>query len=168
MNCVLDHTSGEFIKLVDHTIEPCRSCWACRKSGACVIDDDMSATIIPRLLEADAIVIGTPVYFNNVTAQLKAFIDRTWSIRGKLKDKVGATVVVGRRYGAEGAVTAVNAFFLKHGMIVANRGVSGIAFAPGEIEDDRESMEAAQRLGLRILELCCALSANEGSANAAG
>jgi hypothetical protein len=67
---------------------------------------------------------------------------------------VGAAVVVGRRYGAEGAITALNAFFLKHGMIVANRGVSGIAFEPGEIRRDLESVEAAKQLGGRILDLC--------------
>jgi len=153
LNRVLSRTDGEFIKLSDYAIEPCRSCWACREGGCCVIDDGMETIIIPKLLNADAIVIGTPVYFNNVTAQLKAFIDRTWSIRGKLKDKIGAAVVVGRRYGAEGAITAINAFFLKHDMIVANRGISGIAFEPGEIRDDLESMEAAQRMGDRILDL---------------
>ena len=145
---ILSCTDGDFMKLTDYTIEPCRSCWACRESGCCVIDDDMETVVIPKLLNADAIVVGTPVYFNNVTAQLKAFIDRTWSIRGKLTNKVGAAVVVGRRYGAEGAITAINAFFLKHGMIVANRGISGMAFEPGEIRRDLESVKAAKELGI--------------------
>jgi len=153
LNRILSRTDGEFIKLTDYAIEPCRSCWACRENGCCVIDDGMETVVIPKLLNADAIVVGTPVYFNNVTAQLKAFIDRTWSIRGKLKDKIGAAVVVGRRYGAEGAIMAINAFFLKHSMIVANRGISGMAFEPGEIRDDLESMEAAKRMGDRILGL---------------
>ncbi|MBN1812120.1 MAG: flavodoxin family protein [Anaerolineae bacterium] len=160
LNCILSHTEGEFMKLTDYAIEPCNSCWACRENGSCVINDDMKTIVIPKVLNADAIVIGTPVYFNNVTAQLKSFIDRTWSIRGKLKDKIGAAVVVGRRYGAEGAITAIHAFFLKHDMIVANRGISGIAFEPGEIRDDLESMEAAKRLGARILDLCRALKAD--------
>lgn len=152
MNCIQSRIDGEFIKLADYAIEPCHSCWACRENGCCVVDDGME-TIILKLLTADAIVLGTPVYFNNVTAQLKAFIDQTWSIRGKLKDKIGAAVVVGRRYGAEGAITAINAFFLKHDMIIANRGISGIAFEPGEIRDDVESMEAVKRMGNRILGL---------------
>jgi len=149
----LNQTGGEFIKLTDYTIAPCRSCWACLKSTSCVISDDMSTVIIPRLMVADAIVIGTPVYFNNVTAQLKCFIDRTWSIRGKLKNKIGAAIVVGRRYGAEGAITAVHAFFLKHEMIVANRGISAIGFQSGDVRDDAESLKAATRLASRILEL---------------
>jgi len=162
LNCVLNCTDGEFVKLTDYEIEPCRSCWACRENGCCVVDDSMAAVIIPKLLDADAIVVGSPVYFNNVTAQLKAFIDRTWSIRGKLTNKVGAAVVVGRKYGAEGAITAINAFFLKHGMIVASRGISGTAFESGEIGRDLESMAAAERLGGRILDLCHTLGVQPG------
>jgi len=144
---------GEFIKLSDYDIKPCYSCWACLKNGACIIDDDMTSVLMPKLLDADGIVLGSPVYFNNVTAQLKAFIDRTWCLRGQLKDKVGAAVVVGRRYGAESAITAIHAFFLKHEMVVANRGISGVAFEPGEIAKDAESIEAITGLGERIRDL---------------
>ena len=150
---MLNLTGGEFMKLTDYTIVPCRSCWACTKSGSCVIDDDMKTAVIPRILAADALVIGTPVYFNNVTAQMKSFIDRTWSLRGKLKNKIGAAVVVGRKHGAEGALVAINAFLLKHEMIIANRGISGIAFKPEEVQGDKEAMKAATELGTRILEL---------------
>lgn len=153
LNSIMDQTGGEFIKLTNYTIEPCRSCWACLKKHACILDDDMSKTIIPKVLAADALILGSPVFFNNVTAQMKSFIDRTWSIRGQLKDKIGAAVVVGRHYGAEGAVTAINAFFLKHQMIVANRGISGIAFEPGDIRKDTESIKAVAKLAPRILEL---------------
>lgn len=50
------------------------------------------------LLESDAIVLGSPVYFNNVSAQMKAFMDRTWCMRGRLKNKIGGALVVGKRY----------------------------------------------------------------------
>ena len=146
-------TGGQFVKLTDYQIEPCMSCWACRRLDRCTVGDDMSRVLTPMLLGADAIVLGSPVYFNSVSAQLKAFIDRTWAIRGKLKNKIGGAVVVGRRYGAESAITAINAFFLKHEMLPANRGVSGIAFAQGDIQQDREAVEAAERLAERISEL---------------
>ena len=159
---IMDHTGGEFIKITDYVIEPCRSCWGCVRHGECVIDDDMKNELMPKLLTADALVVGTPVYFNNVTAQLKSFVDRTWSLRGKLRNKIGATVVVGRRYGAEGAISAVNSFFLKHDMIIANRGISGIAFAAEEITSDLESLKAAEKLGHRILELLSMRSSGQG------
>ncbi len=150
---IREEADGEFIKLTDFSIEPCNSCWACVENGSCALDDDMRGTITPKLLSADALVIGTPVYFNNVTAQLKSFIDRTWALRGRLRNKIGAAVVVGRRYGAESAITAINAFFLKHEMIVANRGISGVAFKSGSVGNDTESLRAASKMASRILEL---------------
>lgn len=153
MNITRTITGGELFKLVDFHVEPCRSCWGCLKKQACVLDDDFSAVLAPRLLQADAVILGSPVYFNNVSAQIKAFMDRTWSLRGRLRNKIGGSVVVGRRYGAEGATSAIHAFFLKHEMIPANRGVCGEAFDPGEIKKDHEAADAARRLGERIMEL---------------
>ncbi|MFW6041334.1 MAG: flavodoxin family protein [Thermoplasmatota archaeon] len=150
---VKDVADGEFLKLTNFKIEPCDSCWVCRSQEGCVIDDDMTNIIIPKLMDADALVIGTPVYFNNVSSQLKTFIDRTWSIKGKLRNKIGGTIVVGRKYGHENAITAINSFFLKHEMIVANRGVSGIAFEKESITKDEEAVKASERLGERINEI---------------
>ena len=113
----------------------------------------MTENIMPRLFKSDAIVLGTPVFFNNVSATLKAFIDRTWCSRGKLKNKIGGAVVVGRKYGAESAITAINSFFLKHDMIVANRGVCGVAFHTEEIVQDAEAIKATRKLGERMKEL---------------
>jgi len=153
LELVLSITGGQLVKLADYQIEPCKSCWACRKLDTCTIDDDMSRVLAPMLLAADAIVLGSPVYFNNVSAQLKSLIDRSWSLRGQLRNKIGGAVVVGRRYGAESAITAIHAFLLKHEMIPANRGVCGLAFDSGEVQQDQETVEAARRLGERILEL---------------
>jgi len=110
----------------------------------------MTNHIIPRLLESDIVIIGSPVFFNNVTADVKAFMDRTWCLRGKLRDKIGAAMVVGRRYGAESAITAIHSFFVKHEMIVAHRGVTGLAFDKGEIASDSEAITATQQLALRL------------------
>jgi len=153
LNKLLKMTGGKFIKLVDYDIKPCKSCWACQKSGKCIINDDMSNKIIPLLLECDCMILGSPVYFNNVSAQLKSFIDRTWCIKGKLRNKIGGTIVVGRKYGAESAIDAINSFYLKHEMIVANRGVSGIAFKENEILEDSEAIRSTENLGRRIIEL---------------
>jgi multimeric flavodoxin WrbA len=84
---------------------------------------------------------------------MKAFMDRTWCLRGTLRNKIGGAVVVGRRYGLETAVTAVNGFLLKHDMIVANRGVTGLAFEKGEVADDAEAIRSVKNLAQRIKEL---------------
>jgi len=153
LRLALSITGGQFIKLTDYKIEPCKSCWACQKLDKCIINDDMTNILIPKLLDNEVFVLGSPVYFNGVSAQLKAFIDRTWCIRGKLKNKIGGAIVVGRRYGLESAITTINAFFLKHEIIPANRGVCGIAFKQEEILHDQEAIESAKRLGKRIKEL---------------
>jgi multimeric flavodoxin WrbA len=153
LNLALSITDGQFLKLIDYQIDLCKSCWACQKLDRCVIDDDMSNALIPKLLNCDVVVLGSPVYFNNVSAQAKVFIDRTWCIRGKLRNKIGGAITVGRRYGLESAIAAINAFFLKHEMIPANRGVCGLAFGQGEIAKDEEAIESAKKLGKRIKEL---------------
>ena len=61
----LSVTGGELVKITDYTFSPCRSCWKCVRSGKCAIDDDMSKMLVPMLLKADIIVLGTPVYFNH-------------------------------------------------------------------------------------------------------
>ena len=153
LNLAMSKTGGQLIKLSKYKIIPCTSCRCCLENGICILKDDMSGEIIPLLLESDAIIIGTPVYFNNVSAQVKAFMDRTWPLRGKLKNKIGGAIVVGRRYGLESAISAINAFFLKHEIIPANRGVCGIAYESGEISKDQEAINATLKLADRILEL---------------
>ena len=102
---------------------------------------------------AEAIVIGCPVYFNNVPSQTKALIDRTWGYRGSLTNKIAGAVVVGRKYGAEAAIQALHAFYLKHNMIVANRGVCALGFKYGDVVDDDEAHTAAVGLAKRIQAL---------------
>ena len=140
----------EKILLYEYEIRPCNSCRYCVKNRRCCIDDDMTRVIIPKLLESDAIIIASPVYFNNVSGQVKVFMDRTWCLRGRLKDKVGGAIVVGRGYGLESAITAIHSFMLKHGMILGHRGVSGIAYEKGEIIRDERAMNDARMLAERI------------------
>ncbi len=144
---------GNIIKLSDYRIDSCRACMDCRGNGKCVTNDDMQKMIIPELLLCDAVVLGSPVYFNNVSSQMKAFMDRTHCLIGLLRNTIGGSIVVGRKYGAESATTAINAFFLKHTMIPANRGVLGIAFESGDIDKDAGALEDTKKLGIRITDL---------------
>jgi len=144
---------GEMLRVTGLEIAPCRSCWACRERGRCVIEDDFTRVVVPRMTECDALVMGCPVYFNNVPSETKALMDRTWAYRQDFRNTIAGAVVVGRRYGAESAITALHSFYLKHEMIPANRGVCGVAFDAGEIEQDTEALEAAARLADRVIEL---------------
>lgn len=78
------------IQVVQHSIQPCKELTVCEKKGACPIDDDMAAQIYGLLRRADIIVAASPVFFYNVSAQLKALIDRCqtlWARKYMLKLK---------------------------------------------------------------------------------
>ena len=75
----------EIISLRDKNIGFCRGCYGCR-SGACVLKDDM-AEVLQKMIDADVIVLASPVYFYSIDAQLKALIDRTVARWLEVKDK---------------------------------------------------------------------------------
>ncbi len=96
---ILDSTGSdkEFVKLSDIQVAPCRACKKCAYPNECIIDDDFK-WLSKLVLEADAMVIGTPVMYGNASGFTKAFIERLWSLRHtKLltQGKIGATAVVG-------------------------------------------------------------------------
>ena len=77
----------EKIRLAEKKIGYCTGCYACRKLGKCIQNDDANA-LVEKMLSADAIVLATPVYFYSMNAQLKALIDRTvsrWTDFGRFK-----------------------------------------------------------------------------------
>lgn len=81
----------EILRLYDFTIKPCRGCYACThpENTNCVQQDDMQL-LYPKIREADAIVLATPVYFFNMSGQLKVFLDRCLPVcysMGGLRDK---------------------------------------------------------------------------------
>ena len=143
----------EFLRLSDYRINPCISCRKCLSLGTCCIQDDMTNTIIPKLLKADIVVIASPVYFNNVSSYVKLFMDRTWCIRGKLKNKVGGGIVVGRGYGLEQALMAIHAFMLKHEIILGYRGVSAQGYDVGNALRDKRAINDTVKLARRLYEL---------------
>jgi multimeric flavodoxin WrbA len=59
-------------------IKPCKGCLACVKSGACAVSDDMRQ-IYEALKTADALVLGSPIYMGQMSAQAKAFTDRLFA-----------------------------------------------------------------------------------------
>jgi multimeric flavodoxin WrbA len=98
---------AEVIFLSDYTIAGCTGCEGCKNTYKCVINDDMQK-IYPRLLEADAIILGSPTYFYNVTAVVKAFIDRCYCFEIFSEDDrsvwMGINEVLGGKYAVVIAV----------------------------------------------------------------
>lgn len=76
----------EKIRVAEKKIGFCRACYACKDTGVCAIKDDM-AEVLQKMIEADVLVLASPVYFYSIDAQLKALIDRTVARWLEVKDK---------------------------------------------------------------------------------
>ncbi len=152
----------EKILLRELSFSGCISCRSCLFDGECKLRDDFSEKIVPKLLEADIIVLSSPVYFDNVTWLMKAFMDRTWPLRGKLRKKVGGGIVVGRGYGLDMALAEIHSWMLKHEIVICHRGVRGIAFKTGEILKDERAKKDAKRMAKAIYEVAEAIKIGKG------
>lgn len=76
----------EKIRVAEKNIGYCRACYACKAGGKCVIQDDM-AEILQKMIDADVLVMASPVYFYSIDAQLKTLIDRTVARWLEVRDK---------------------------------------------------------------------------------
>ena len=146
----------ELIELAGKRAHGCTACMKCAetKDGSCAgVRDFISETCIPKALEADGIIIASPVYFADVSSETKALIDRLGyaSRQGgnRLARKVGAGVIAVRRAGAIHAFDTINHLFLISEMVVVGSSYwnVGIGRAPGEVEEDAEGVRTMQRLG---------------------
>lgn len=138
--------------------KPLRGCTACMQCGEikdrrCVIDGDALNGCLEKMFAADAVILGSPVYFTDVTAEMKALIDRAGFVARQnghlLKRKVGAAVVAVRRAGSIHTFDTLNHFFLINQMIVPGSSYWNMALgrAPGDVSADQEGMETMRVLG---------------------
>jgi multimeric flavodoxin WrbA len=145
----------ELIQLAGKQIRGCNACRTCyaTKNKRCAIEDDNVNKYIRKMLKADGIILGSPVYFSMMTPELKALIDRAGYVARANKDmfkrKVGAAVVAVRRAGALPTFDAINHFFLISQMIVPGSSYwnIGVGRKKGEVESDKEGMETMETLG---------------------
>jgi multimeric flavodoxin WrbA len=144
----------ELCRVSDKIIKPCDGCGVCFKTGECHIKDDMGE-VSEKLLEAEGIIFGSPVYFYNITAQGKAVIDRTLPLgmNGKgLANKVGGIVVVGGSLGLVDAVKDLYFYIVLRQMIPANF-VAAYASNKGDVKKLEKCMNAAEELGVQMVKI---------------
>lgn len=145
----------QLIELAGHRVEGCTACGVCRKERdrLCHGRDDYGNEVIEAIDDADAVILGSPVYFADVTAEMKALIDRVGYVsRGNdnmLARKPGACLVAVRRGGAIHALDSMNHLFLIGEMILVGSSYwnIGIGGASGAVSEDTEGLETMQRLG---------------------
>jgi len=152
----------ETVSLADMEVRPCDACEMCySKAWACPLEDD-AKEVLKRMAGADGLLIGSPVYFGGVTAQLKALFDRSIMAYQafEFKDKVlGAISCGGAAHGGqELTVWQIVMFGLTHDMIVANSegglyGAMATGNDVGDVGRDKEGLGTAAALARRMTSL---------------
>jgi multimeric flavodoxin WrbA len=157
--------SIERFYLGDLTITPCKECHGCEDTGKCILLDDMEK-IYPKLLEADVVILASPIFFYGVTAWAKALIDRSqalWARKYLLKDpslgregkkRKGFFISVGATKGPkvfDGAILTVKYFFdvlnAEYAGELVFRGVE----AKGDILKHPEVLQKAVEAGRKLV-----------------
>ena len=143
----------ELIQLADYEILPCHGCFACKGRGNCVFTNDGFAEIFNLMVEADGIILGSPVYSADVSAKMKAFLERGGVViatnQGILRHKIGASVAAVRRGGGMTTVDTMNHFMLNKEMIVVGSTYWNMVYGKniGDVLNDEEGMANMRNLG---------------------
>ncbi len=144
----------ELIHLGNKVVHGCTACGKCKEiqNGKCHIKNDHLNFCIEKMVEADGIIIGSPVYFADVTPEVKALIDVagyvTRANNHLLKRKIGAGIIAVRRGGALHTFESINNFFLINQMIVPGSSYWNFAIGrnPGDVLHDTEGMQTIKTL----------------------
>lgn len=160
LNLVLDELKAEGIEtemypLAGKPIQGCIACMKCfeKKNQRCNVDKDVVNECIQKMIEADGILLGSPTYFADVSASMKALIERCGMVgranADLYKRKVGAAVVAVRRAGGIHVFNSLNYFFTISGMIIPGSSYwnVGIGRTPGEVKGDAEGIQTMKDLG---------------------
>jgi multimeric flavodoxin WrbA len=155
----------EGIHLSDRRITPCRECLGCFKDGACVIVDEMQG-IYPRLLEADIVILASPIFFYGITGWAKAMVDRVqalWARKYVLHDPAlgkesikrrGFFISVGGTKGQrmfEGAVLTARYFFDAFNAEYTGDLLFREVDACGDIRENSEALPQAFAAGRKLV-----------------
>jgi len=174
LNTVLEELKNEgieteMIQIGRKTIHGCRACYKCFENldKRCVVKTDMLNDILDQMVVADGILLGSPTYFSDVTANMRAFIERSGLValanNFMLKRKVGAGVVAVRRAGAIPAFSSMNLFL--HYMQMIMPGASywslGIGMSAGDVLKDEEGLQTMKSLGQNMAWLLKIVAASQ-------
>ena len=144
----------EIIQIGKEAIRGCMACGYCSSHDGCVINDIVNE-VRGKLAEADALIVGSPVYYGSPNGNLISFLDRLFYSKGKdidLRMKVGASVVTCRRSGNTASFDMLNKYFTISQMPVASsnywNNVHG--FTAEDVLKDKEGLQTMRTLGRNI------------------
>ncbi len=144
---------AELYSVSGKKIEPCDGCWSCTKTGECHVKDDMQG-LYDKLLEADGIIFGTPIYFHGMASQTKTIIDRTIALGQpgrSLANKVGGVVAVCGSLGLVSAVKDLYFYIVTRPMLPAN--FVAAYGGPEGVKGLEQCLKATHNLGRQMVAL---------------
>jgi multimeric flavodoxin WrbA len=160
LNLVLDELrkegiETELIQLAGEPLSGCIACYKCaeNKDQKCAMGKDRVNEYIAKMQQAEGILLGSPTYISDMTANMKALIERSTIVSRSNGDlfrrKVGAAVIAVRRAGATHVLSSMNYFFLINQMIIPGSSYwnMGIGRNPGEVKNDAEGVQTMKTLG---------------------
>jgi multimeric flavodoxin WrbA len=155
---IKNNVDTEIVHLKANEINSCCGCYDCirKKNNQCSQKNDMLNGLLIKMCQADAIIIGTPTYFGDVTSEIKSLIDVIGLVSRAngmmLSRKIGASICVARRAGGLRALDTINNFFLINDMIIPGSSYWNIAIGrePGEVLSDKEGLTTILNLGENI------------------
>ncbi len=141
----------ERVNVGNKDVRGCIGCNFCRQHGRCVFNDQVNETA-PKFAEADALLVGSPVYYAGANGQLLAFLDRLFYSTSGTVDKtmkVGAAVISSRRAGSTSAFDEINKYFTISAMpIVSSTYWNEVhGFTAEDVEADLEGLQTMRNLG---------------------
>lgn len=156
----------EYLRIGGKAVRGCSACMKCieKKDGKCSNDKDCINEYLEKMYAADAIILGSPTYFADVSSELKALIDRAGFVAlangGAFSGKIGAAVVAVRRGGATHVFDTINHLFFISSMIVPGSIYwnMGIGRDKKEVLADEEGMRNMHHLGQTIAWLGAAIT----------
>ena len=158
----------ELIQLGGQSIRGCMACMKCfeMQNGKCVIQNDCFNDIVAKMIQADGVILGSPVYCADVTPEMKALLDRGALVShanggALLKHKVTGAVTAVRRSGGLHAFDTMNHFLhiTESFMVGASYWNMVHGLEPGDVENDAEGMKNMQVLGENMAWLLKRISA---------
>ncbi len=151
----------QLLKLAGKNLQPCNACGACgrTKDRTCILRGDDFPACFQAMLEADILVVGSPVYFGSATPQIMTLLDRAGYVakaNGNLfSRKLGGPVVVARRAGQNFTFAQLLMWFMINDFVVPGSSYWNVAFGrePGEVENDAEGLRTLDHFAENLLWL---------------
>ena len=139
----------EIVQLKD-PINDCIGCGACKKTGECIIKNDMVNDFVKKAKDFDGFVFGSPVYYAHPSGRLLSFMDRIfYSGSSAFAYKPAAAVVSARRGGTTASLDVIMKHFMINKMPVISSSYWNMVHGnkPEQVEDDLEGLQTLRMLG---------------------